>query len=82
MAKEVIEAIDEEKKLVCYKVIGGDILEAYKTFLLTVQVETKEEENLVTWTFHYEKLNDNIDDPNSLMDFCLAVTKDIEKHHL
>ncbi|CAI9282397.1 unnamed protein product [Lactuca saligna] len=82
VAKEVIEAIDEEKKLVCYKVIGGDILEAYKTFLLTVQVETKEEENLVTWTFHYEKLNDNIDDPNSLMDFCLAVTKDIEKHHL
>ncbi|KAK9063683.1 hypothetical protein SSX86_017554 [Deinandra increscens subsp. villosa] len=82
VAKEVIEAIDEEKKLVCFKVIGGDILEAYKTFLITVHVETHGEENVVTWTFHYEKLNENIDDPDSLMEFCLNVTKDIETHHL
>ncbi|XP_024990994.1 kirola-like [Cynara cardunculus var. scolymus] len=82
VAKEVIEAIDEEKKLVCFKVIGGDILEAYKTFLITVHVETTGEENVVTWTFHYEKLNDKVEDPDSLMDFCLRVTKDIENHHL
>ena len=82
VAKEVIEAIDEEKKSVCFKVIGGDILEAYKTFLITVHVDTKGEENLVTWTFHYQKVNQNIEDPHSLMDFCLNVTKDIENHHL
>ncbi|CAI9296882.1 unnamed protein product [Lactuca saligna] len=82
VAKEVIEAIDEEKKSVCFKVIGGDILEAYKTFLITVHVDTNGEENIVTWTFHYEKLNENIDDPQTLMDFCLTVTKDIENHHL
>ncbi|XP_076941302.1 kirola-like [Bidens hawaiensis] len=82
VCKEVIEAIDEEKKSVCFKVIGGDILEAYKTFLITVHVDTHGEENVVTWTFHYEKVNENIDDPDSLMEFCLNVTKDIETHHL
>ncbi|KAF5793970.1 putative Bet v I/Major latex protein [Helianthus annuus] len=82
VAKEVIEAIDEEKKSVCFKVIGGDILEAYKTFLITVHVDTHGEENVVTWTFHYEKVNESIPDPDSLMEFCLNVTKDIETHHL
>ncbi|KAE9450923.1 hypothetical protein C3L33_17172, partial [Rhododendron williamsianum] len=45
-AKEVIEAIDEEKKLVTFK------------------------------------LNGDVEDPTTLMDFCIVVTKDIETHHL
>ncbi|KAJ0545321.1 putative Bet v I/Major latex protein [Helianthus annuus] len=71
VAKEVIEAIDEEKKLARFKVIGGDILEAYKTFSITLHVETHGDENLVTWTFYYEKLNENIRDPDSLMELCI-----------
>ncbi|GKE12277.1 kirola-like protein [Tanacetum coccineum] len=85
VAKEVIEAIDEAKRSVCFKgfiVSGGDILEAYKDFLITVHVDTHGEENLVTWTFHYEKLNENIPEPDGLMEFVLTVTKDIETHHL
>ncbi|KAD2393563.1 hypothetical protein E3N88_40540 [Mikania micrantha] len=66
VAKEVIEAIDEEKKSVCFKVIGGDILEAYTKFLITVHVDTHGEENVVTWTFHYEKVNEKIEDPEKL----------------
>ncbi|KAM0015041.1 putative Bet v I/Major latex protein [Helianthus debilis subsp. tardiflorus] len=58
VAKEVIEAIDEEKRLARFKVIGGHILEAYKTFSITLHVETRGDESLVTWTFYYEKLND------------------------
>uniref|UniRef100_A0A3Q7FZ69 Bet v I/Major latex protein domain-containing protein n=1 Tax=Solanum lycopersicum TaxID=4081 RepID=A0A3Q7FZ69_SOLLC len=82
VAKEVIEEIDEEKKLVKFKVIGGDILEAYNSFYLTVHVETKGEDNLVTWILEYEKKNCNVPDPHTLMEFCLNVTKDIETHHL
>ncbi|KAK4371166.1 hypothetical protein RND71_010641 [Anisodus tanguticus] len=82
VAKEVIEEIDEEKKLVKFKVIGGDILEAYKSFYFTVHVETKGEDNLVTWILEYEKLNPDVPDPHTLMEFCLNVTKDIETHHL
>ncbi|KAI3499011.1 hypothetical protein L1887_34803 [Cichorium endivia] len=82
MLKEVIEVADDEKMFLCKKVIGGELMDAYKTFLVTIHVETKGKENLVTWTFHYEKLNENIEDPNTLMDLCISVTKDIENFHL
>ncbi|KAG5532167.1 hypothetical protein RHGRI_026701 [Rhododendron griersonianum] len=81
-AKEVIEAIDEEKKLVTFKVVEGDLLQLYKTFIITVHVDTKGENNLVTWTLEYEKLNGDVEDPTTFMDLCIVVTKDIETHHL
>ncbi|KAJ9564001.1 hypothetical protein OSB04_009161 [Centaurea solstitialis] len=82
VTKEVIEAIDEEKKSVCFKVVEGDLMEAYKSFFITVHVDTKGEDSLVTWSFEYEKLNEKVEDPNTLMEFCLDLTKDIETHHL
>jgi len=82
VAKEIIEKIDEEKKSVRFKVIDGDLMEDYKTLVLTVHVDTVGETNLVTWTFEYEKKHEAIPDPSTLMDFCLAVTKNIETHHL
>ncbi|XP_059659166.1 kirola-like [Cornus florida] len=82
IAKELIEAIDEEKKSVTFKVIEGDIIELYKSFIIIVHVDTKGESNLVTWTFEYEKLKEDVPDPDTLMDFCINVTKDIETHHL
>ncbi|KAH7839978.1 hypothetical protein Vadar_010880 [Vaccinium darrowii] len=81
-AKVIAEAIDEEKKSVTFKVVEGDLLQLYKTFVSTVHVDTKGENNLVTWTFEYEKLSGDVEDPNTLMDFCITVTKDIETHHL
>jgi hypothetical protein len=82
VAKEIVEAIDEANKLVKFKVIEGDLMELYKTFYLTVHVETKGENNLVTWTLEYEKLKESVPDPHTLMEFCRHVTKDIETHHL
>ncbi|KAG5611240.1 hypothetical protein H5410_022521 [Solanum commersonii] len=82
VAKEIIEEIDEEKKLVKFKVSGGDILEDYNSFYLTVHVETKGEDNIVTWILEYEKKNCNVPDPHTLMELCLNITKDIETHHL
>ncbi|KAL4575219.1 hypothetical protein LXL04_022061 [Taraxacum kok-saghyz] len=67
VAKEVVETIDGEKKLVCFKVVDGN---------------TKGLVHLVTWTLTYEKLNENIEDPNGLMEFCLNVTKDIDIYHI
>ncbi|CAL5354847.1 unnamed protein product [Camellia sinensis] len=81
-AKEIIEAIDEEKKSVTFKVVEGDLMQLYKTFIITVHVDTKGENNLVTWNFEYEKLNEAVEEPTTLMDFAIAVTKDIETHHL
>ncbi|KAL1828968.1 hypothetical protein ACET3Z_007380 [Daucus carota] len=81
VAKEIIESIDEEKKSVKFKVVEGDLLELYKSFSLTCHVDTDGEKNLVTWTLEYEKLNESVEDPHTLMEFCLHVTKDIEAHH-
>ncbi|XP_052520222.1 uncharacterized protein LOC128071376 [Budorcas taxicolor] len=82
VAKDIIEAIDEEKKSVTLNVIEGDLKELYKTFLSTVHVDKHGVNNLVTWTFEYEKLNEDVPDPDTLMDFSVNLTKDIETHHL
>ncbi|XP_052206234.1 kirola-like [Diospyros lotus] len=82
VVKNVIEAVDEANKSVTFKVIEGDLMQLYKSFSATVHVDTSGVDNLVTWTFQYEKLNDGVEDPNTLMDFCINVTKDIEAHHL
>ncbi|KAL6969973.1 hypothetical protein U1Q18_029683 [Sarracenia purpurea var. burkii] len=81
-AKDIVETIDEKNKTVTFKVIEGDLMELYKNFKATVHVETKGESNLVTWTFEYEKLNEEVEDPNTLLDFIINVSKDIEAHHL
>ncbi|KAG5608394.1 hypothetical protein H5410_019675 [Solanum commersonii] len=62
VSKHIVEAIDEEKKLIKFKVIEGDILEEYISF--TVHVESKGENNLVTWIIEYEKKNANVPDPH------------------
>lgn len=82
VAKEIIEAIDEEKKLVRFKVIEGDMLDSYKAMAITVHVETKGENHLVTWTFDYEKLHEDVGEPHKLMELALNVTLDVETHHL
>ncbi|CAI9279968.1 unnamed protein product [Lactuca saligna] len=82
VVKEVIQAIDDGRRSLCFKVIGGDLMQAYKTFLVTIHVDTMGEENLVTWIFDYEKLKENVEDPHTLMDLCLSVTKDIENSHI
>ncbi|XP_019167611.1 PREDICTED: kirola-like [Ipomoea nil] len=82
IAKEIIEAIDEEHKTVKFKVIGGELTEHYKSLSLNVHVDTRGINNLVTWTIEFEKLNESIPEPHTLMQFVLDVTKDIETHHL
>ncbi|KAL7132307.1 hypothetical protein ABFS83_12G064500 [Erythranthe nasuta] len=82
VAKQIIEGIDEEKKSVTFKVIEGDLMEFYKTFKATVHVDTVGEDNLVTWTFEYEKVSEDVTEQHTVMDLCVKMTKDIESHHL
>ncbi|CAL5418807.1 unnamed protein product [Camellia sinensis] len=80
--KQIITELDAAKKSTTYKVSEGDLLQDYKTFTFILKVEPKGQNNLVTWTLEYEKLNEQIDDPNSMMDTVMAVCKDIETYHL
>ena len=82
-AKEVIEAIDEEKKLIVLRVLEGDLLEQYKDFVVSAHVEKKGEDiELVTWTLDYEMLHEDVGHPLSLFSYFIDITKHIEDHCL
>ncbi|KAK6146766.1 hypothetical protein DH2020_020635 [Rehmannia glutinosa] len=81
-AKEIVEAIDEKKKSITFKVIEGGLMEAYNTFKLTVNVDTNCEDNIVTWTLEYEKKNESVPDPQAVMNLFLGLTKEIEPAHI
>ncbi|KAK4433006.1 MLP-like protein 28 [Sesamum alatum] len=82
IAKQHIQTIDEEKKLIEFKMLEGDLMEEYKTFLITLHIETKGDIDLVTWTLEYEMLNEDVEHPISLLSFFIDLTKDIETHHI
>ena len=80
VAKERVEAIDDEKNSTTFNVIEGDLLKLYKTIVITVQATPKHggSGSVVQWTLEYEKLNANIPDPKTLLEFVINVTKDID----
>ncbi|KAF7827616.1 MLP-like protein 28 [Senna tora] len=80
VAKEVIEAIDPEKNLITFKLVEGDILEHYKTFKVTIQVNPKEKGCVAHWTFEYEKLHGQIPNPHSLMEIAATMSREMDAH--
>ncbi|XP_057781599.1 kirola-like [Salvia miltiorrhiza] len=82
ISKQVIQSIDEEKKLIQFKVLEGDLMELYKDFVITIHVETHGGIDLVTTTFEYEMLNEEVEHPISYLSNFINITKDIETHHL
>ena len=69
-----------EIKSVTFKVIEGDLLEHYKSLKLIIEVSQKDEGSLVHWIIQYEKLNEDVVDPHTLLQFVVDVTKDIDSH--
>ncbi|KAG8634748.1 hypothetical protein MANES_17G078850v8 [Manihot esculenta] len=51
-----------------------DIMKEYKSYKATVQATSKGNGSLVYWTLKYEKLNENIPDPHTLMEFLIHCT--------
>ena len=82
VAKTITQEFDEAKKLVTFKILEGDLVELYKSFVVHIHVDTDGLNNVVTWTVEYEKISPNAPDPDTLMEFYKKVTKDIETHHL
>nr|XP_018623925.1 MLP-like protein 28 [Nicotiana tomentosiformis] len=78
IAKQVIEAIDHQKKSITWKVIGGDLLELYNSFTII----SSNDHQWTTWTFVYEKKTEDVPEPLVLLGLALGVTKDIECHLL
>ncbi|CAN7127616.1 unnamed protein product, partial [Brassica rapa subsp. narinosa] len=58
VAKERIEVVEPEKKLIKFKVLEGGLMEEFKSFLITIQVTPKQGGNgsIVKWHFEYKNL--------------------------
>ncbi|KAK9698731.1 hypothetical protein RND81_08G127200 [Saponaria officinalis] len=83
VATEIIEEINEEKKLVRYKMIeGSTLLEDFQSLTIIMQVIPKGEIDAILWTSEFEKFDDIGPYPTAFMDFAIAVTRDVEAHHL
>ncbi|XP_022155190.1 MLP-like protein 43 [Momordica charantia] len=80
VAKQVIEAVDEEKNLITFKMIEGDIMDHYKNFKFTMQATPKGKGSVVHWTLEYEKLHENIPDSYSLLELVMGMSRDIDAH--
>ncbi|MCD9561247.1 hypothetical protein HAX54_020250 [Datura stramonium] len=78
IAKQVIEAVDPQKKSITWKVIGGDLLELYNSFTAITSCDHQ----WTTWTFVYEKKTEETPEPLVLLGFAVDLTKDIEGHLL
>ncbi|MED6107765.1 hypothetical protein PIB30_017257 [Stylosanthes scabra] len=81
--KERIEVIDEENKLVRFKVFDDDINEHYKDLKISLQVSEKNDElGSVKWTIEYEKINDEVEAPYGFVELLDISTKDVILHLL
>ncbi|PNX58315.1 MLP-like protein 34-like, partial [Trifolium pratense] len=82
-AKEKIESIDDENKVIKYSVFDGDVSENYKSLNAIIQVIDKEHGGgIVKFTYEYEKLKEDISglSPELILDFAIKITKDIDAH--
>ncbi|XP_049384412.1 MLP-like protein 28 [Solanum stenotomum] len=77
-AKQVIEAINPHTKLIIWKVIEGNVLKLYNSFI----VITSSEQNWTTLAFEYEKKSEDIPEPITLLGFFFGVIKEIDGHLL
>ncbi|KAF3335545.1 MLP-like protein 423 [Carex littledalei] len=56
-AKEKVQAVEEDNKLVSYSVIDGEILNLYNNFKATLSIIPKGEGSLIKWTLQeYQKV--------------------------
>ncbi|KAG7980265.1 hypothetical protein I3843_05G173900 [Carya illinoinensis] len=59
-------------------VIGGLLVEAYKSFKFVFQAIPKKEGCVVRWTVEYEKLDAEIPDPKQMLQFAADLMKEID----
>ncbi|XP_010421666.1 PREDICTED: MLP-like protein 31 [Camelina sativa] len=84
VAKESIELVEPEKKLIKFRVIEGDVLAVYKSFLITIQATPKEGGvgSVVKWHLEYERSDENVPHPDNFLPFLAEMTKEIDEHLL
>ncbi|XP_074266294.1 MLP-like protein 31 [Silene latifolia] len=82
VAKQELEVVDEEKKMIKFKFLeGSDLLKEYKNMSVTFQAIPKGDFEAILWDIDFERFDDFGPYPTSVMDFFIKVTRDVEAHH-
>ncbi|OMO99693.1 hypothetical protein COLO4_13134 [Corchorus olitorius] len=82
IAKDLVEAVDPKNNSFTLRLLEGDLLEEYKSFVATISASPKPngKGSIVNWVFEYEKVHEGIGHPESLLEFLLGVSKDMGNH--
>lgn len=76
----MVEKVDMEKKSITYKWVEGDLLDLYKHFAVTIDVETKQGGDTVTWTTEYALDDPDTPHPHEMVKFHIELTSEIDAH--
>ncbi|KAK1425703.1 hypothetical protein QVD17_21058 [Tagetes erecta] len=81
VAKELVESVNEENHTIVLKVIGGDLVEEYKSFKIVWHVEPKGDKEVGTVTLEFERADTSVPYPTSLLDYLCDIAKDMDAHN-
>uniref|UniRef100_A0A1J3FHB3 MLP-like protein 31 n=1 Tax=Noccaea caerulescens TaxID=107243 RepID=A0A1J3FHB3_NOCCA len=84
VARHRIEAVDPEKNLIKFRVLEGDVMKEYKTFIFTIHVTPKQGGlgSVVKWHIEYERIDEKVDHPETILQYFVELSKEVDEHLL
>ncbi|KAJ4879664.1 MLP-like protein 28 [Raphanus sativus] len=81
VAYQRIEAVEPKNNMIKYRVLEGDMMKEFKSFLCTIQVTPKQggSGGVVKWRMEYERIDENVAPPESLLRVAVKTTKETEQ---
>lgn len=81
VVKERIEAVDHEKNLFVLRVIEGDLMKEFKSFLVTIQATQKQRGHgsVVKCHFKYERIDEKVAHPENVLALFVKMSKDMDE---
>lgn len=81
VAKKRIEALEPEKNLMVARIIDGDLMQEFKSFLITVQATPMQRGpgSVVKCQMKYERIDEKVADPENLLAAFVKASKDMDK---
>ncbi|XP_006652389.1 MLP-like protein 423 [Oryza brachyantha] len=84
-AKEKVEVADDEKKVVSYSVVDGELVSFYKNFRVTLQVTPKGGDGsgaVVSWAMDFDKTSEQVPDPDVIKETAAKTFHDLDDYLL
>ncbi|XP_056164148.1 MLP-like protein 423 isoform X2 [Syzygium oleosum] len=80
VAKDKIYAVDEENKSITFEIIGGEVTKYFVSYKATIQLVSEGQNSFVKWSVEYEKMNEQVPDPHTQLDFLITMTKEVDNY--